>query len=256
MSKSKCDIELEKMEAERNYWRDLAKKRGVEIQDLRNRIERQAITTSAITRGALPELEQSYARLQTERDEWREEAAALRGILTSTTPGWVITQEQIEPGTVEIGIGLILRYGNEPTEWKATSLSKTFYGTYDDAFNEVLPAVVLAAARVPEPSDIMPKGELPGLTKADIQTVLHDLAAVYWRDDEKEYERLRGEAFDNYWPIMKKNERGKELIPDRNKLHTQFNTAIDGAFRRLRERRGKQHDMLEPGEWRNQTLNV
>ncbi len=256
MSKSKCDAELEQMTAERDHWRTIAKQRAEDVRRLQNQVDRQSTLSGAVFRGAAAELDQAYAKLQEERDQWRDKAVDLHNVINFTLPGWVIEHQDIESGTVEVGISLILRYGNGASEWKASRLSKVFHGTYEQALNEILPAVVLAAARVPEPSDLMPKGELPGLTKADIYDTLHDLAAPYWLDNEREYKRLRNEAFDKHWPRMEQTERSKGLIPDRNKLHVQFDRAIDGAFERLRGRRGKTIEMLETPQLPNQTLNV
>jgi hypothetical protein len=244
VSKKRCESELDQVEAKRNHWRDLARQRADEVADLRRQLERNALFSRAFG-SSFQTISAEIDTLQRERDTWKEEVAALRTILGATLPDWVITREKIEPATVEVGISLILRYGNAPSEWKATRLSKVFQGTYEQALEAVLPAVVLAAAQVPEPDDLLPNdGAIPGLSSADIYDTLHDLAVPYWTNDKVGYDRRRLEAFNRFWPTIEAAEKKREMIPNRNAIHTHFNKAIDSAFEGMKRRKGRTQALL------------
>lgn len=81
MSKDKRAKEIEQLMAERDHWREMARKRSDENAELRREVERQAILLRSLTNGAFKEVYESIAAIQMERDRVLSDVNRLTGAI-------------------------------------------------------------------------------------------------------------------------------------------------------------------------------
>lgn len=240
MPKSKCEKQLETMTEERNHWKRLAQEKADKVSQLERQLERNSIYAHAFTDG-FKSIDKEIDRLQRERDITQAESEIRRRIFEQLIPHEIITNDDINPDTVHIGISVLFRYGIDPKDWNGKVFYAEFHGDLDSAIHEVLPPVILAAKRVPLPSDIA--GSLDGISEADLLQLLHDLA-VYRYGIPEGYNQKRHETFENLAAQMMES----GFYTDRNHARTRFNQVIDRTFNNAEKRHKATVKLLNAGD--------
>lgn len=236
MTKSKCEQELEKMREERDHWRRLAQERKEENSELKRYIERQNIYAKAV-RAGLSEVDNEMARIQRERDAALFQIDVMNNFIPENSPIHAILAHDLEPGTIHIGIAYAFRFGSGKDDWEGDVQYSDFYGSYDEALQETLPAILLATKRVPLPSDFA--GSLDGISEIDLIQILHKLS-IYRYGQSAKYKEKRHEAFDNVCNQM----MATGFYADRNDALNRFYKFIDRTFENAEKRHGATGKLL------------